>query len=256
MEGVKLTLIANAGVLLEYRGVRYLIDGIHTNDDLEFDGVPQQLLGQMLCGSGELADIDYLLFTHEHIDHFMAGLTQTYLQNNRVRGIVVPAHGGGRLAGLKEYARETGVEVIAPELENGQSFRTKLGEGELVVAGMRHMGAQFREVQSCSLLLELGSKRLLFTGDSDYIPAWFEGAFGGTKVDVLFVNPLFYLNPLGQQIIEELAPQTLVVYHLASKKADGSISAFERAVQSDAHKRQPLPYQLILLDELGQIEEF
>jgi len=255
LEPVTLKLIANAGVLVEYKGVRYLIDGIHTNDDLEFDGVPQTLLGQMLCGSGELADIDYLLFTHEHIDHFMAGMTQTYLQNNRVQGIVVPAEGGGRLAGLKEYAEFTGVEVIAPVIADGESHKTTLGNAKLTVAGMRHMGAQFRNVQSCSLLLDFDGKTLLFTGDSDHIPAWFETSLAGEHVDVMFVNPLFYLNPLGQRVIEQLAPATLVIYHLAAAK-DGVVSPFERAVLNESQKRGELPYQLILLDQLGQTETF
>ena len=255
LEKVKLTLIANAGVLLEYKGLRYLIDGIHTNDDLEFNGVPQTLLGQMLCGSGELADIDYLLFTHEHIDHFMAGLTQTYLQNNRVQGIVVPAQGGGRLAALKEYAEFTGVETIAPVIADGESYKTTLGEAKLTVAGMRHMGAQFRNVQSCSLLLNFDGKSLLFTGDSDHIPKWFETALAGEKVDVMFVNPLFYLNPMGQAVIEQIAPSTVVIYHLAQAE-EGVISPFERAVLAEAQKRAPLPYQLIVLDRMGQTEEF
>ncbi len=255
MEPVKLTLIANAGVLLEYKGIRYLIDGIHTNEDLEFDGVPQTLLGQMLCGDGDLADLDYLLFTHEHIDHFMAGLTQTYLQNNRVQGIVVPAEGGGRLAALKEYAEFTGVEVIAPVIADGESYKTALGNAKLTVAGMRHMGAQFRNVQSCSFLLDFDRKTLLFTGDSDHIPAWFETALAGERVDVLFVNPLFYLNPMGQKVIEQLAPADVVVYHLAEVK-DGVVSPFERAVQSEAQKRGVLPYRLTILDRMGQTEIF
>ncbi|MBP0963551.1 MAG: MBL fold metallo-hydrolase [Oscillospiraceae bacterium] len=255
MHPVKLTLIANAGVLLEYKGQRYLIDGIHTNEDLEFDGVPQTLLGQMLCGSGDLADIDYLLFTHEHIDHFMAGLTQTYLQNNNVKAIVVPAQGGGRLAGLKEYAEFTGVETIAPVIADGEGYTTTLGGAELTVGGMRHMGARFRDVQSCSLLLDFEGKTLLFTGDSDHIPKWFETAFEGKQIDVMFVNPLFYLNPMGQAVIEQMAPSTLVIYHLA-QASEGVISPFERAVLAEAQKKGELPYQLILLDRMGQTEEF
>ena len=255
MQPVKITLIANAGVLVEYKGVRYLVDGIHTNDDLEFDGVPEALLGQMLCGSGDLADLDYLLFTHEHIDHFSAGMTQTYLQNNRVKGIVVPAQGGGRLAGLKEYAQMTGVECIAPTICDGESFQTTLGNARLTVGGMRHMGAQFKNVQSCSFLLDFEGKTLLFTGDSDYISDWFRSAFEGSHVDVLFVNPLFYLNPAGQRIIDQLAPADVVVYHLA-QAAEGAVSPFERAVQTDAQKKGRLPYRLTLLDRMGQTEIF
>ena len=253
MEGVQIKLIANAGVLVEYRGCRYLVDGIHTNDYLEFDGVPETLLGQMLCGGGELADIDYLLFTHEHIDHFSAGLTQTYLQNNMVKGIVVPAQGGGRRAALKEYAELAGIACVAPVLEDGQSVTLPLGEATLTVAGMRHMGEQFRDVQSCSFLLDFDGKTLLFTGDSDHIPIWFERALAGKHVDTLFVNPLFYLNSAGQHIIRKLAPKELVVYHLAQIK-EGTVSPFERAVQTAAARAGTLPYRLILLDRLGQTE--
>ena len=255
LEAVKVTLIANAGVLVEHKGLRYLIDGIHTNDFLEFNGVPQNVLGEMLCGFGPLADIDYLLFTHEHIDHFMAGLTQTYVQNNRVQGMVVPAEGGGRLAALKEYADFTGVECIAPAIADGESFRTTLGNAQIVVAAMRHTGAQFQDVQSCSFLLDFEGKSLLFTGDSDCVPAWFETALAGTHTDVMFVNPLFYLNPNGQEIIRRLAPSTVVVYHLAEVK-DGVVSPFQRAVQRDAEKNAPLAYRLVLLDKIGQTEEF
>jgi len=255
LEAVKVRLIANAGVLVEYKGLRYLIDGIHTNDYLEFNGVPQNVLGEMLCGFGPLADIDYLLFTHEHIDHFMAGLTQTYVQNNRVQGMVLPAQGGGRLAALKEYADLTGVEYLAPVLADGESFRTTLGNADLVVAGMRHTGAQFRDVQSCSFLLNFEGKSLLFTGDSEHLPAWFASALAGTHTDVMFVNPLFYLNSSGQKIIENLAPSTVVIYHLAEAK-DGVMSPFQRAVLRDAEKNAPLNYRLVLLDQMGQTELF
>ena len=71
----------------------------------------------------------------------------------------------------------------------------------------------------------------------------------------MFVNPLFYLNPLGQRVIEQLAPSTLVVYHLAAAK-EGVVSPFERAVLNESQKKGELPYQLILLDQLGQTETF
>ena len=73
--------------------------------------------------------------------------------------------------------------------------------------------------------------------------------------DVMFVNPLFYLNPNGQEIIRRLAPSTVVVYHLAEVK-DGVVSPFQRAVQRDAEKNAPLAYRLVLLDKIGQTEEF
>jgi len=246
-------LIANAGVLLEFRGKRYLVDGIHTNHDLEFDGVPETLLERMLSGGGELADLDYLLFTHDHPDHFSPAMTQTYLQNNLVQGIVLPSSGSRKLEKLRQYTEDAGIRCISPVLRDGQSETFQLGDARLTISGMRHMGAQFQDVQSCTLLLDFGGRTLLFTGDSDYNAGCFAQALGGTGIDVLFVNPLFYLSTQGRGIIDsQLRPAHVVVYHLPHAEKDrGRMSSFERTILQETEKQQP-PFRLSLLDELGQ----
>ena len=46
------TLIANAGILLEIDGIRFLIDGLHHSSQYPFSPVPQAMLDQMLRGEG------------------------------------------------------------------------------------------------------------------------------------------------------------------------------------------------------------
>ena len=84
------TLIANAGILLEIDGIRFLIDGLHHSSQYPFSPVPQAMLDQMLRGEGPFRDADFLLFTHDHPDHWSPALTQVYLQANRVRRVLLP----------------------------------------------------------------------------------------------------------------------------------------------------------------------
>ncbi len=84
------TLIANAGILLEIDGIRFLIDGLHHSSQYPFSPVPQAMLDQMLRGEGPFRDADFLLFTHDHPDHWSPALTQAYLQANCVRRVLLP----------------------------------------------------------------------------------------------------------------------------------------------------------------------
>ncbi len=213
---IRLELIANAGVLIEYGGQRMLVDGLHHNEDLPFDGLPPQLIGPMLSADGPLADIDYLLFTHSHPDHFSPTLTRSYMQNNRVKGLVFPGE-SDKAGGVLEAAEQMGIACIAPKLQNGeaQSYAPEvLGTAGLVVAAFAHMGAQYAHRQSYTLRLDCGGHGLLFTGDSQPDPIQAAQICDSMACDTMFVNPLYYIDPKGGRVIEMLAPKNLVIYHL------------------------------------------
>lgn len=69
-EPVALTLTANAGTLIEYRGERLLLDGLHDSRDHAFSRVPPEMLEDITAGRGVFHNIRALVFTHLHPDHF------------------------------------------------------------------------------------------------------------------------------------------------------------------------------------------
>lgn len=248
---ISVRLIANAGILVEYRGLRFLIDGIHTNDNLDFDGVPEQLLGTMLRGDGALSHLDYLLFTHEHIDHFSPSCTQIYLQNNRVKGIFMPASGGRRLADLQEYTELAGIPCHRLQLVSGTTKSFPLtADTTVTAAGFRHMGDQFREKENDCFLLSLGDQNLLFTGDADLDLGHFQSAFAGKSIELMLVNPLFYLDKRAAAIFAALSPRQVAVYHLPVETNGPTV--YQRAVLRDAQRNAPLPYKLTLFTQFDQ----
>ena len=88
---IQVTLVANAGILLSFRGRKLLIDGLFRAEDTPFSCIPAKTLEKLLNGYPPYDDIDYLLFTHYHTDHFSPEITRSYLEAARRKGCPPPA---------------------------------------------------------------------------------------------------------------------------------------------------------------------
>ena len=74
MATVSIQLVANSGVLVQYRGLRFLIDGIYGNNP--YFTPPRKEIQKAVFGmNSPFRDVEFLLFTHRHTDHFDAAYT-------------------------------------------------------------------------------------------------------------------------------------------------------------------------------------
>lgn len=181
-EKIRVTLLANAGILLEGTGARLLIDGLYDPAGTEFQAVPEPVKARLLAGE---PPVDLLAFTHLHPDHFSRRETETYLARNRVRGVLLPED-GGPLAG--PVRRMTGVRGAWEPLPGVRITWVSSG----------HIGPQYAETAHFCLLAELSGMGVLVTGDADPErgePTWQE--LGWARPDAVLVNPLFYQSPRG-----------------------------------------------------------
>ncbi|MDD3313078.1 MBL fold metallo-hydrolase [Pseudodesulfovibrio sp.] len=214
----EITLVANAGVLVAHGGRALLVDGVHREDGHPFSRVPEADLVRMRFGVHPFERLDYLLFTHEHPDHFTPRLVSELVARRRVRSIFLPGadRGSQDLADLKALAGERGIPFHALSLAPGESARFEPEAGIAVTAiGARHMGRQFQDVRNDCYLLALGGLNLLFTGDADHVPEYYEAALKGVDLDAAFVNPIFFHNETGQAIIRDIfRPREVVIYHM------------------------------------------
>jgi len=221
---IDITLVANAGVMIEGNGVGLLVDGMHHEDGHPFSKVLESDMERMRQGAEPFAKLDYLLFTHEHPDHFTPDRVLEHVRHRPVRGVFLPGARGGSpsLALLHKYMREQGIPHQSLGLGPGQARQYSPEDGLRITAiGARHMGAQFQAVRNDCFLLSLGSMNLLFTGDADHVGGYYESALKHTALDAVFVNPIFYHNPDGQAIINEIfRPQHVVIYHMPSLRED------------------------------------
>lgn len=250
---VAVTLVANAGVLVEHEGLGLLVDGMHREDGHAFSRVPEADLDRMRQGAAPFAALEYLLFTHEHPDHFTPRLVLEHIRRRPVRGVILPGEAGGSpdLALLLRNLLFQAVPHWPLALEPGRTRRIALADGLTVTGlGARHMGPQYQAVCNACFLVSLHGVNLLFTGDADHVAAYYE-PLRDVALDAVFVNPLFYHAEVGQEIIDTIfRPRHVVVYHLPFERDD--VLHFGRMVRRDVDKHGQPGVRTHVMQEAGQ----
>jgi L-ascorbate metabolism protein UlaG (beta-lactamase superfamily) len=248
---IRVTLLANEGILLQDTNTKLLIDGIHTKHSGEFSGLSAQVLADLLAGQKTLyQNIAYLLFTHHHEDHFSSVYTEKFLKGHRLKGVVIPEYQVQESPSLKEVAEQQSERVYFPALSFGEKMTIKFTETlSIVVFCAMHAGEEFRDVANYCYLISLQGKKIFIIGDSDYDATYFSEMLAGEPVDVLFVNPMFIRLQTGRKVIEAINPRKLIVYHIPFEGEDSL--QFRRMVPKDLIRHEgDFPPAEILWDEL------
>ena len=90
MEQISITFTSNTGLLMQYGDTKVLFDSLYGKSGHRFSPLPQVLEQEIMEGAGDFSEIDYLVFSHNHADHFSAKYLKAYLQQNTVKGIFLP----------------------------------------------------------------------------------------------------------------------------------------------------------------------
>ena len=169
---VRATLISNAGLLLEYREVKLLVDAIyHTTDP--FSTSPPAVWSAMLAGEPPFDGVDTLLFTHDHPDHFSPERLMQYLRYRTVR------QEERRIQWTLLTAR---MQTADFQIPGGTVIRPYF---------TRHIDKAFWTVPHSCYVISFGEKHVLLTADVDYTIETFE-QISCVHINAAFVNPLFF----------------------------------------------------------------
>ena len=189
-EQVKATFLVNAAVLLEFRGTKLLIDGIYDENGHCFSNLSERQWEKLKAGEGEFAGIEYLLFTHEHGDHFSPQRVAEYLEYRQPKAIFMPRDGSAALRALQKKAEGMGIPCVLlhRELCRKTVFRP---EQEIRIRAFqtRHLDKLYWDVPHFCYLLECGEKKLLFTADVDFTQEDFSAGVLQTKTKIVYHIP-------------------------------------------------------------------
>ena len=75
---IEITVAANAGVMIRAGNTVILADVLEDAGPYPFDRLPDSVLSQMAEGENPWRNAQYLIFTHEHPDHFAPDLVPEY----------------------------------------------------------------------------------------------------------------------------------------------------------------------------------
>ena len=217
-EQVKATFLVNAAVLLEFRGAKLLIDGIYDENGHCFSNLSVRQWEKLKAGEGEFAGIEYLLFTHEHGDHFSPQRVAEYLEYRQPKAIFMPRDGSAALRALQKKAEGMGIPCVLlhRELCRKTVFRP---EQEIRIRAFqtRHLDKLYWDVPHFCYLLECGEKKLLFTADVDFTQEDIESNASGKITDNTAIAGVLnkYKNMFGKArvvVIKSQLGQPIVAY--------------------------------------------
>ena len=221
MENVlQVTLSCNAGLILEYQGTKLLLDGIYGTAGHPFSNLGRDRWEKMLSGTDPYDNIDYLLFSHQHPDHFTPAMTLAYLKERNVKGIFFPEVAGETQTDLIAYIKENRIPcvLLSPQTQRA----TFCIEPQIKVRAFStlHLDKKFQDVVHYCYLISFGNKNVLFTADADYTTETFS-AIQTCPLRAAFINPLFF-NALrsGKFFSGTLNTKTLCIYHVPFSEDD------------------------------------
>ncbi|WP_352400444.1 MBL fold metallo-hydrolase [Anaerotignum sp.] len=238
-------LVSNAGVVVVHKGVRILLDGLYKDLGKNFTDLPEWAWKLMKKGKGELANVDYLLFSHSHYDHYYSPYFNEYMAVNNVKGICFPPidETPGLAAAEAEY-----VDKIIKFDQNNEAVLEQ--DIKLKVFTTRHVDKQYYNVPNQCFRLDLDGTKLAFLSDVDY----FEEAFAEEEdfiADIAFVTPIFYNHPKGRRILREnMKVKETIIYHLPSPEDDRFM--YFKMAQRDVEKNAVAGEKVFIWNESGQ----
>jgi L-ascorbate metabolism protein UlaG (beta-lactamase superfamily) len=184
--GVKITLICNEGFLIEYKDKKVVIDGL-----LNYK-IPEDVLNLMVKALSPFENIDLILTTHYHADHFSPQIVAGHLKNNPKAKFISTEQ---TIKALKlsdpQFDIKGGrIEIVIPH--EGKRVQRVFDGLKVEIMSIHH--GRNRPIQNLGFLLHWNDLKILHLGDSEMTLTDFKILnLPGEKIDIAFI-PYWYFT--------------------------------------------------------------
>ena len=209
--------VANEGVLVSENMKKILIDGLHRKYKPAYAWLPDSLRRKAELARPPFNDIDMVLVTHIHRDHFHSESVGLHLLNNPKAQLVT----SNQVAdSLKMFFRQypdisSRVNALTPDPHKKKTVQV---EGiEVSVLNIPHGSERFRWIEHSVFLIKMGGHTILHVGDAIIDPKSFE-TFDliEEEIDFAFIPYWFLLYENGQKIVENyIQPKRIFAMHIS-----------------------------------------
>ncbi|HVJ49677.1 MBL fold metallo-hydrolase [Desulfitobacterium sp.] len=252
-----MTYVSNAGVLIQLQDKKILIDGLCDPNQPFYKNPPAEISAKIKGGMPPFDNIDLMLITHQHSDHFDPISIHEFRKRNPNTIILSTSE---VISKIKTYASDndapdTGIMNLEHNLIE---LKTALHHAEMLtvkginirILSMLHSGKSYDDVRNFSYLIEYGL-RILHVGDASPVRENYDGQnLRRTKID-WFIAPFPYIAlPSARVVIKEyINPQKIAIVHLPNEERDrfGWIKATHKSFGKIEHDF----IETIFLEELG-----
>lgn len=195
------------GVLISNSKSSVLIDGLHEYYGPAYLNTPQVEVDKMLQQKDPYKELELLLFTHMHRDHYSDKLAKELIQSSLTT----------RVVGAPQVIQSLDVQRTVNSWNRNGVLVTDSAKGFILSAfNIPHTGRQrHADVQNIGYYLKMGNTNFLHVGDADTDLLAFAN-LKLEKVDAAIVPIWFLMNQNGTRIIKEiLKPRVVIATHIS-----------------------------------------
>jgi L-ascorbate metabolism protein UlaG (beta-lactamase superfamily) len=213
-EPLTLSYVANEGVMLAFGETKILIDALFDRPHPDYRAPSPEVLSDIMKGAAPFDGVDLLLVTHNHPDHFDAGLAERYLEAFPSCRMIAPADAAAALRKASAAWDKLESRVVSIDLKLGEKT-TRTVQGVPVTAFRTLHSGELETPMNLMYLFELGGRRVFHEGDSAFHLDGFRGfGLGAEPVDLALVHYWFPLDPGAARFLQEvLKPDHIALVH-------------------------------------------
>jgi L-ascorbate metabolism protein UlaG (beta-lactamase superfamily) len=193
---VRVTFIGNSGFLISAGGTKVLIDAFF--EGFEDDVLPEYVLDYLLNAKPPFDNVDLILATHDHADHFSASMVARYLQNNPSTVFISTSQAAGQLTGF-------GGRVIALDPRSGTPEDTEVRGIQVKAIYISHgtPPAGTEETYNNGYIVSMNGVTFFHCGDINDIRDVVPYHLNDLQVDIAFITHFYFMNSSSRDIFND-----------------------------------------------------
>jgi len=232
-EPLALTYVANMGVQVSSGDYKVMIDCLFDQPNPYYRTPTHETLDSILKGRAPFDNVDLLLVTHNHSDHFDAALAVRYLEVRPEPVLMAPSDAVEMMRKAAEDWSRIEPRIIPIDLKAGEIVRREVAGIPLTIFRTLHLGDH--EPMNLMYLTELNGWRVFHVGDWGGKPEDFlKFGFETVPVDLAVIGYIWPLspNPSYPRFLQEvLKPGHIALAHLDIKEESVAASKIAKVRQ-------------------------
>ncbi|MBO3699811.1 MBL fold metallo-hydrolase [Roseivirga sp. E12] len=228
-QDLKVTYIANEGVLLEGGGSKAIIDALFDDFYKDYLSPSEATVKQMMESSSPFDQVNLILTTHFHRDHFEANLTGNFLKNHRETRLLSSEQVKGELESkYVDYSQIT--SQIKAHKRGVQTLEDNINGLKVYSFFINHAGGErTAHIENMGFIIEISGKRVLHLGDADMNPERFkEVDLTKYNIDVALVPYWYMSSEEGMDIINNhIKAKHLIGIHYPKAPSASALEAIK-----------------------------
>ncbi len=220
---VEIQYLANQGVLITSGNTQILIDAVFKREFEHLDVLPETELTKIENAESPYDQVDLILATHVHGDHFSADITGKHLMRNKKAIFLGPKETVDNLEENFEGFESISSRVRSETPDFQESKTVWLNGIEIKILRLEHLGSSpWKEAENVAYLITIEGKKIIHFGDGKLdIKNLEKFNLPDEDIDVAIL-PFWQLGPADQKNIIDtyINPKQILAAHIPPSGQD------------------------------------